>query len=417
MKLGYLLLYELAEAGRNWSLVNNMRMRSLLIKGGRKLPKGYEKSKKDIREQARSFPFCTSGSPAVDDCYRRCVGKAKNPGIVDCSSTQELYTIDGESYQNCRKKSHSTEKDNCVKIAPGNDNLEDVINFNGEREGWYFHHTTEIEAPYGKFIQLEVKDFHIGNKTLDSSKLEEDCGYGSIYVFTGVGRLSAMQKVIEFCGSTDQPVVDFKNLLYPGETPERAVPVVIPNNRAIIAVTTQERFNEETIGRAQATISWKIVDAPHSQLILQPEFFQYELIRKFARAACLDLAGHVESEEKGVCKFKQEGKKRWIQRFVDRFEAMIADVFLKNHQHCFTDGDAFRFQPDEPTIERIGAMQNMNDAFVVGKSYIQRVAEKCQFGIFWDARMNKIRKKLSENTATKIPACTMGALCNIGDLS
>ena len=72
-----------------------------------------------------------------------------------------------------------------------------------------------------------------------------------------------------------------------------------------------------------------------SQLILQPEFFQYELIRKFARAACLDLAGHVESEEKGVCKFKQEGKKRWIQRFVDRFEAMIADVFLKNHQHWY----------------------------------------------------------------------------------
>ena len=52
--------------------------------------KGYEKSKKDIREQARSFPFCTSGSPAVDDCYRRCIGKAKNPGIVDCASTQEL---------------------------------------------------------------------------------------------------------------------------------------------------------------------------------------------------------------------------------------------------------------------------------------------------------------------------------------
>ena len=52
--------------------------------------KGFEKSKKDIREQARSFPFCTSGSPAVDDCYRRCVGKAKNPGIVDCASTQEL---------------------------------------------------------------------------------------------------------------------------------------------------------------------------------------------------------------------------------------------------------------------------------------------------------------------------------------
>ena len=59
----------------------------------------------------------------------------------------------------------------------------------------------------------------------------------------------------------------------------------------------------------------------------------------------------------------------------------------------------------------------LSDAFVVGKSYIQRVAEKCQFGIFWDARINKIRKKLTENTATKIPACTMGALCNIGDLS
>ena len=39
MKLGYLLLYEVAEAGRDWSLVNNMRMRSLLIKGGRKIPK------------------------------------------------------------------------------------------------------------------------------------------------------------------------------------------------------------------------------------------------------------------------------------------------------------------------------------------------------------------------------------------
>mgnify|MGYP003729594829 CR=1 FL=1 len=121
-------------------------------------------------------------------------------------------------YRKCRQKAHSTQKDNCVKIEQGNDNLEDVINFNGERDGWYFHHTTEIEAPYGKFIQLQVSDFNIGNRTLELNKSgEELCGYGSIFVFTGEGDMAAMHKVVEFCGATDNPIVDYNNLLYPGK--------------------------------------------------------------------------------------------------------------------------------------------------------------------------------------------------------
>jgi hypothetical protein len=93
-----------------------------------------------------------------------------------------------------------------------------TINFNGETDGFYHHHTTEIEAPFGKFIQLEVKNYHIGNKTLaGDGTIGESCGYGSIFVFTGAGTMNAMQKTIEFCGSAEKPVVDFKNLLYPGK--------------------------------------------------------------------------------------------------------------------------------------------------------------------------------------------------------
>lgn len=417
MKLGLILLAELAESGRDWSLVKNQRVRNLVIPGGRKIPKGFKKDKNILREQSRNFPYCTAGSPAVDNCFKRCQGwpGQMDDGITDCASTQELFTIRQSAYRKCRQNAHSTQKDNCVKIEQGNDNLEDVINFDGERDGWYFHHTTEIEAPYGKFIQLEVQDFHIGNKTLPDSKIGEICGYGSIFIFTGAGDMNSMQKVIEFCGANGAPVVDFKNLLYPGDTPETAVPVIIPNNRAIIAITTQERFNTETIGQAKATISWKIVDAPHSQLVLQPEYFQHELVRKFKRAACSDLSSHVLTEENNVCTFNDS--KKWLVRFQDRFIAMMKDVFFKNHKTCFVDGDAFRFSESDMTIDRLDKMQNMNDAFVVGKSYLQQVGPSCQFAIFWDARINKIRKKFENSSLTNIPACTMGSLCNIGDLA
>lgn len=410
---------ELAEGARDWSLVNNHKARSLVVTGGRKIPKGFKKSTNGLREQARSFPYCTAGSPAIDNCYRRCQGWPgdMDGGITNCTSTQELFTVRQSAYRKCRQNAHSTQKDNCVKIEQGNDNLEDVINFDAERDGWYFHHTTEIEAPYGKFIQLEVKDFHIGNKTLSDSKVVgEDCGYGSIFIFSGAGVMTSMQKVIEFCGSTDEPVVDFKNLLYPGDTPETAVPVIIPNNRAIISITTQERFNTNTIGQAKATISWKIVDAPHSQLILQPEYFQHELVKKFRRAACIDLSDHIETEENDICTFTEGKRTQWLNRFNERFMSMMSDVFYKNHKNCFTGGDAFRFKENDITISRINAMQNMNDAFVVGKSYLQQVGPTCQFAIFWDARINKIRKKF-ENSLTNIPQCTMGSLCTIGDLS
>lgn len=418
MKLGLILLAEIAESGRDWSLVNNNRARSLIVKGGRKLPKGFKKSKNVLREQSRSFPYCSAGSPAEDDCFRRCQGwpGKGEEGLENCASTQELFTIKQSAYRKCRQAAHSTQKDNCVKIEQGNDNLEDVIHFSGEKDGWYAHHTTEIEAPYGKFIQLEVSDFHIGNKTLPDSKIGETCGYGSIFVFTGAGVMSSMQKVVEFCGNTGSPVVDFKNLLYPGETPETAVPVIIPNNRAIIAITTQERFDSSTIGQAKATINWKIVDAPHSQLILQPEYFQHELVRKFRQAACSDLQSFVATEERNSCTFREDKKTKWLNKYHDRFITMMSDVFFKNHKHCFVDGDAFRFTESDATISRINAMQNMNDALVVGKSYLQQIGPSCQFAIFWDARINKIRKRL-EKAPTSIAPCSMGSLCNIGDLS
>lgn len=419
MKLGLILLAELAESGRDWNLVNNPRTRGLVITGGRKIPKGFKKDKVNLREQSRAFPYCTAGSPAVDNCFERCQGwPGKSDGIHDCASTQELFTIKQSDYRKCRQKAHSTQKDNCVKIEQGNDNLEDVINFNGERDGWYFHHTTEIEAPYGKFIQLQVSDFNIGNRTLELNKSgDELCGYGSIFVFTGEGDMAAMHKVVEFCGATDNPIVDYNNLLYPGDTPEKAVPVIIPNNRAIISITTQERFNTETIGQAKATISWKIVDAPHSQLLLQPEYFQHELVRKFRRAACSDLSekGIILSEENDVCTFQE--KPKWLTKFQDRFIAMMKDVFSKNNLNCFTNGDGFRFGENDMTIDRMNKMQNMNDAFVVGKSYLQQVGPTCRFAIFWDAKINKIRKKFENHQLTNIPDCTMGSLCTIGDLS
>lgn len=39
MKLGLILLAELAEGARDWSLVNNHKARSLVVTGGRKIPK------------------------------------------------------------------------------------------------------------------------------------------------------------------------------------------------------------------------------------------------------------------------------------------------------------------------------------------------------------------------------------------
>lgn len=415
MKLSLFLLAELAEAGRDWSLVNNPIVRNLVIKGGSKIPRGFNNHK--LREQSRNFPYCTAGSPAEDDCFRRCQGwpGSQSSGIMNCDSTQELFTVDQTAYRKCRQKSHVTQKENCYKISNVNDLVEQRIDFDGEELGFYTHHTTEIEAPFGKFIEINVQDFSIGERQIPNNP-EELCGYGSIYFFSGAGPMSSMQKIIEFCGTKDSPVVDEKDPLYTDETPELAKPVTIKNNRVIIGITTQERFNLETIAKAKATITWKIVDAPHNELILQPEYFQQELVRKFRQAMCADLSDFVLTNENDVCTFEVTKKTKWLNRLAKRFIVMMLDVQYKNHINCFQDGDAFKFEENDMTIKRMNSLVNMNDAFVVGKSYLQQVGRQCQFAIFWDKKIDKIRAKF-ERGVTKIPPCTMGtSLCEVGNI-
>lgn len=72
-----------------------------------------------------------------------------------------------------------------------------------------------------------------------------------------------------------------------------------------------------------------------SQLILQPEYFQHELVKKFRRAACIDLSDHIETEENDICTFTEGKRTQWLNRFNERFMSMMSDVFYKNHKNWY----------------------------------------------------------------------------------
>ena len=62
------------------------------------------------------FPYCSSGSPATDNCYKKC--KKQN----NCQAELVYYSPDQENIAKCRRATpgHIGKSDACVKIANNN---------------------------------------------------------------------------------------------------------------------------------------------------------------------------------------------------------------------------------------------------------------------------------------------------------
>ena len=194
------------------------------------------------------YPFCSSGTPQRDNCYRKCRDSA------NCEAELVFYSSNTQDIIDCRKSTpkHIAKADACVKMQsknalmngqeqcsnqtqrefdPGAEMSLDLhflflfqntckqIDFNGEVPDKHVHKTVEINAPSDMFIQLTVEDFNIGAKKIDiktPGAEKEKCGYGGIFVFSGEGAINQMIRITEFCGSKDEPVIDYVNDKYGG---------------------------------------------------------------------------------------------------------------------------------------------------------------------------------------------------------
>lgn len=412
MKLSSLLLASLVESGRDWSLLDKYKLmrNSDFTTGGLLQPRQLEDDTSSIREQGRVFPFCSSGTPADDNCYRKCDPDA------GCQSELVFYTTVQEDIAQCRKKTAKriNKADACIKLANNNPLISGQINYNGELDGFHVHKTVEIRAPYGNYVSVTVEDFNIGNKTIEMGGKEVDdlCGYGSIFIFAGQGSINQMIKVVEFCGSKDSPIIDYQNKNYLGIQDSDTTDLVdgethtIISNRIIMAIMTQENFSADTVGSATADIKWDIVTAPEGELLRGVDYMSKSLIDKWRLHACTEFSEFSVGEgEDGECAWKDGSKKRIrkFQRYYKKVIQMIEKLSRKSHLRCYANnyGPTFRFEANDPIIQQYNQIQsafiknsNMNSVsvFDVMRQMHSRLLVDCKLGIFWLEKMNDAEK-------------------------
>lgn len=397
--------FAVTDAGRDWSLLEPRKLErgNGYTTGGNLNPRRLEGDKTNIREQSRMFPYCSSGTPATDNCYKKCK-KSQN-----CQAELVYYSPDQESIAKCRRATpgHIGKSDACVKIANNNALMNDKIIFNGELNNFHVHKTVEINAPSDMFIQLTVEDFNIGAKEMEG--YNEKCGYGGIFIFSGHGDINQMVRITEFCGSMGAAVVDYENERYSG--PKNfydGVTSQIQSNRAIIAVMTNEHYNSTTIGSATATIKWDIVSPPESELIRGIDYLTDRIAEKWKEIGCNAASSLVEFVD-GECIAKHNDDKTYKRRYRKfwRFYLKVLQVLDKTPKmsklKCYANGigPAVLLPVDSPIIADYYSLETVDDTLKLIKDLLAYLMYPCKLQTFWDARITQVEKifaKLKEQT-------------------
>lgn len=406
MKLSTLLLAALAPAGdakRDQSLLTkNLLMRQNgYTTGGNLKPKRLEDEITNVREQSRMYPFCSSGTPETDNCYRKCKGSS------NCQAELVYYSPDQQNVFNCRKSTpkHIPKADACVKLANKNALVNGQIEFNGEVEGYHVHKTVEINAPADMFIQLTVEDFNIGAKELDfktpgMNGHKEKCGYGGIFVFSGQGAINQMVRITEFCGTKDDPVIDYVNEKYGGEKEfYTGVTAQIQSSRVIIAIMTNEHFDTETIGAATATIKWDIVSPPESELIRGIDYLTDAIGANWKRIAC-EEAPDLANYEEGMCMQKHSDdnklkrKYRKFSRYYKKTMQILDKAPKMAHLKCYANGQgpAVLLPKDSQLITDFYAAESTSELITLIQNLLAYLMRDCKLQVFWNEKMEHVRK-------------------------
>lgn len=410
MKLSNVLLASMVECGRDWSLLNKYKLMRTndFTTGGLLQPRRLEEDTTNIREQSRVFPFCSAGTPADDNCYRKCDPDA------GCESELVFYTTVQDDIAKCRKKTAKriNKADACIKLANNNPLISGQIDYNGEKDGFHVHKTVEIRAPFGHYVDVTVGDFSIGNKTLSvpgKDQEDEKCGYGSIFIFAGQGTINQMYKVIEFCGSSGNAIVDYTNDNYDGEAIEIANgnTHTITSNRVIMAIMTQENFSTDTVGSANAEISWNIVAAPEGELLRGIDYLTNKLVMKWRAGACVEFSEFSlggDTDGTGECAWKsvdansrQERRQNKFKRYYFRIAQIIQKIYTKSYLKCYKEkqGGAYRLPQNHEIIQSYNQIQSAfvktgNNAVSVHDvtvQLIQHLLTECKLSVFWEKKM------------------------------
>lgn len=412
MKLSTLLLSSLCviDAKRDQSLLDqNLLLRQKgYTTGGNLKPKRLEEDITNIREQSRMYPFCSSGTPQRDNCYRKCRDSA------NCEAELVFYSSNTQDIIDCRKSTpkHIAKADACVKMQSKNALMNGQIDFNGEVPDKHVHKTVEINAPSDMFIQLTVEDFNIGAKNMEIKTPggeQEKCGYGGIFVFSGEGAINQMIRITEFCGSKDAPVIDYVNEKYGGKTDfYSGITAQIQSSRVIIAVMTNEHFSEETIGNATASIKWDIVSPPESELIRGVGYLTDRIGETWRRIACEEADGLVVYEE-GTCKqIEQHDKKNKYQRKYKRFSRFYTKTLQildkaprMAHLKCYGNGQgpAVLLPRDSFLITDYYAAESTTDLIKLIQNLLAYLMRDCKLQVFWHEKMNQIQAQFDKFTA------------------
>lgn len=402
MKLSTVLLGTLStvDGGRNWKLLEQEKLfrNRGFVEGGTLKPKRYEGDVSNIREQSREFPFCPSGNPSDDNCYRKCrdVGDA-------CIAEQVFYHTDTEKVLNCRRSTpkHIAKNEVCNKIPPNNAFVNGQIKFNGELLDKHVHKTVEIVAPEDMFIQLTVEDFNIGAHDMEDSGFEEKCGYGGIFIFSGRGKPNQMIRITEFCGTKTTPVVDYLNPAFDNEKGPKfhlGTTAQIQNNRVLIAIMTNHLFTNDTIGNATASISWDIVQPPESVLMRGIDYLTDKISKKWLETACNEVPDLAEYTE-GICKKKstltkkQTRKHKKFQRYFSKTLQILDKAPRMAHLKCYANGagPAFLLEPNSQLITDYYTADNSDKLIALVGNLLETLFRECKVNVFWQDKMDKVK--------------------------
>jgi hypothetical protein len=167
MKLiaGTVALLSSTADGRDKHLIDritSLQRGLIMMRGGRKFHKNYEKSQTDLRMENRDWPYCSSGDPSRDNCYKKCYSD------VDCIPKTKFYAADSKKLKKCNQAAKQIQKDPqfkdekiCHKIKTEQNNDVTTYEWNGEIDEQQIQQTIEIEAGLGKFIDVKISDYDV----------------------------------------------------------------------------------------------------------------------------------------------------------------------------------------------------------------------------------------------------------------
>jgi hypothetical protein len=233
--------------------------------------------------------------------------------------------------------------------------------------------------------------------------------------------LNYLNKLTEFCGSSDNPVQDFQPEQNLRNTKAAAEIIfedftdgewhTIQSSHVIIAAMTNDWYNSTL--SARANISWRIALPPSKQeLLLQPDYFQKYLQDKFNAALCAELQAFEKSTfiegipaDDGTCTFintsnvqgnPNKKKIRKVHKQITAFNRILDKTYDKKYLNCYHWSPYHNlgfFSGDSDVVSYVQNINTAKDALFTAQAYLNfSIGQNCKVAHHWTKRIENIVK-------------------------